>query len=243
MHSKLGSLALTLALGTSLSAFGCKDDEGAKPATDASASSSSTDGGTTSTPTDGAAPVVRADGAAATAADGAVAPRPVDAATTTATDASAAAGTPVGTSNGAFVVYPQTAPATDNPAMTVAGSAEIWDLGTKTRFKLTLTGLKPDTQFGSHVHVAACDDMQAGGHYQHNLRPDAATAFDSEYANDANEVWLDFKSDAMGKASSDVTSNWKLVSSRAKAIIIHVMKTGDGGVGGAKLACVNLKYN
>ncbi len=237
MHSKLGSLTLVLALGAGVSALGCKDDDGAKPPATDGGSSSSSDGSVGGSGGSG--------GPTGTTPDaGTTAPKPVvDAATTTTPvdAAGAAAGTKVGASEGAFVIYPQPMDA-ENPAKTVMGSAEILDLGTKTQFKLKLSGLKPDTQFGSHVHVASCDDNQAGGHYQHNLRPDAAAAFDSEFANATNEVWLDFKSDAMGNATSDVTSNWKLVSSRAKAIIIHVMKTGDGGVGGSKLACVNLKY-
>jgi Cu-Zn family superoxide dismutase len=45
-----------------------------------------------------------------------------------------------------------------------------------------------------------------------------------------NEIWLDFTTDAAGKGMADRTVDFKVRPGEAKAIVIHAMMTGSGGV-------------
>jgi hypothetical protein len=149
----------------------------------------------------------------------------------------------VGTSTGSWSVYDLGA-GMENPATGIGGTVEIRNSGEGSNVKLSVTGVKASREFGAHVHVGACADANmAAGHYQHNMRPADAGATDPAFANNDNEVWLDFTSDASGKASSEKTTTFRLDNTRAKAVIIHTNKTGAGGVAGAKLACIGLQFN
>ncbi len=130
-----------------------------------------------------------------------------------------------------------------NPAMGIMGSVDAFDAGGgKTRFKLTVSGLPANRPFGSHLHILACGDNKAGGHYQHMMFPDGGSATDPAFANVDNEVWLDFTTDAMGNGSAERTVNFRPRAGAAKGIMVHDMRTGDGGVAGAKLACVGMPW-
>jgi hypothetical protein len=134
---------------------------------------------------------------------------------------------------------------TPNPiATTLAGNATAWDMGGKTLLKLEVWGLPPNRAFGSHLHKLACDDMKAGGHYQNNMWPAGSSANDPNYANMENEAWLDFSSDATGKAapSPQAMLNWVPRAGQAKAIVIHQMGTLPGGIAGPKLACLPMTF-
>jgi Cu-Zn family superoxide dismutase len=87
-----------------------------------------------------------------------------------------------------------------------------------------------------------CDNNKAGGHYQHNPFPDGGSATDPTHANSTNEAWLDFTTNASGAGSAEATVNWRPRAGEANAVIIHDMRTGDGGVAGAKLACTNVPF-
>jgi superoxide dismutase, Cu-Zn family len=124
------------------------------------------------------------------------------------------------------------------------GSAAAFELpGDKTRVTLTVSGLAPNTTYGAHLHKLACADMMAGGHYQHApaARSDAS-ATDPLFANPANEVWLDFTTDDTGKGMSERTVNFMVRPGEAKAIVVHAMITGAGGVAGLKLACLPMAF-
>jgi hypothetical protein len=129
---------------------------------------------------------------------------------------------------------------TPNPVSKSASAfAEAFDVDGKLRIELTVEGFPAGRAFGSHLHKLPCDDpMKAGGHYQHMPLPAGGTAMDPAYANATNEAWLDFTTDAMGHAESVVTMSWIPRPGEAKAIIIHNMVTGAGGVAGPKLACL-----
>jgi Cu-Zn family superoxide dismutase len=155
-------------------------------------------------------------------------------------------GTMLAMSTGPWTVY-------DNPFMNAAmpnpipaavtGSATAWDMGGKLKLALTMSGLPADRQFGAHLHKLACDNMQAGGHYQHNPWPDGGMASDPVYANPTNEAWLDFKTNGSGVGSATVMVDWVPRAGGAKAIIVHNMATATspmGGVAGPKLACLPL---
>lgn len=118
-------------------------------------------------------------------------------------------------------------------------AAEAYDVGGKLRLLLVVRGFPSERTFGSHLHRLECSDpSKAGGHYQHMPFPEGGMATDPDYANATNEAWLDFTTDDGGNADSDVTLDWLPRAGEAKAIIIHDRASGEGGVSGAKLACL-----
>lgn len=157
-------------------------------------------------------------------------------------------GTKIGTSEPTWTIYmnpyPMPMETVPNPITAIAGTADVFSIdNTKTQVVLKVSMLPPSRQFGAHVHKLACADMKAGTHYQHQEFPTTSTPTDPMYANDKNEIWLDFKTDSAGNGSATRTVDWALVKERAKAVVVHDMATGAGGVAGAKLACVNLTLN
>jgi Cu-Zn family superoxide dismutase len=156
-------------------------------------------------------------------------------------------GSALAKSTGSWVVYDN--PYGDggaNPAMGIQGTAialprKLADGGAGMEVQLMVSGLTPDRDYGSHIHKAECDAGMAGGHFQHEPAPDGG-ASDPAFANAMNEVWLDFKTDGMGKAMSDVEVDFVPPPGGAKAIIVHDRKTGDGGVAGPKLACLPFAF-
>lgn len=132
---------------------------------------------------------------------------------------------------------------TPNPIpAAAAASATAFDVDGKLHLMLVASGLPASRRFGAHLHKLPCDDAsKAGGHYQHTPAPAGAIPNDPTYANSANEAWLDFTTDATGKGEADVTLPWLPRHGEARAIIIHDMATGSGGVAGPKLACLPLE--
>jgi Cu-Zn family superoxide dismutase len=85
--------------------------------------------------------------------------------------------------------------------------------------------------------------MAAGGHYQDKPAAAAdAAATDPMFGNPMNEVWLDFTTDAAGKGMSERTVDFRIRPGEAKAIVVHAMMTGAGGVAGTKLACLPIAF-
>jgi superoxide dismutase, Cu-Zn family len=167
----------------------------------------------------------------------------------TVVDSSLGVGT-LGNSTGPFVAYPDPfANGTANPAVNIVGSAKADGVaGATLTLTLEVSGMPKNTTFGSHLHKLACTDNKAGGHYQHNPAPnadaggDAGGPADPTYANPSNEAWLDFTTDANGKGLGTTTVSWVPAMANAKAIIVHAMPTGDGGLAGAKLACLPFAF-
>ena len=144
-------------------------------------------------------------------------------------------------SSGAWTVFPQTGGA-PNPAQNIMGSAKAVKTGdAKMRVEMTVMGLPVSTTFGSHIHKLDCATMTAGGHYQHMPSGDAA-ATDPAFGNATNEVWLDFMTDTTGKATVTKEASFIPRAGEAKAIVVHAMATGTGGVAGAKLACLGMAF-
>jgi hypothetical protein len=155
-------------------------------------------------------------------------------------------GKELGASSGNWTVYPYTDPATmmaaESPAKNITGTAQAVESGTgKMQLQLNVSGLPPSRTFGSHLHKLACEDTMAGGHYQHTPAP-AGMANDPMYGNATNEAWLDFTTDAGGKASATAKVDWVPEAAAAKSIVVHAMMTGSGGVAGAKLACLPMAF-
>ncbi|GAA3728500.1 Cu-Zn family superoxide dismutase [Spinactinospora alkalitolerans] len=114
-----------------------------------------------------------------------------------------------------------------------------------TTFRLQVSGLEPDREYGAHVHTEPCGEQpdDSGPHYQDEVDPEQPST-NPEYANPDNEVWLDFTTDAEGNATSDATVNWEPRSDEANSVVIHTEHTmtepGMAGQAGDRLACVNL---
>lgn len=116
---------------------------------------------------------------------------------------------------------------------------------------LSVTGLAPNTTYGSHAHVNPCDKTdgkKAGPHFTYKVDP-TKSLMDPVNANPANEIWLDFTTDAAGKghAKSDVA--WQFSPDpvdRAKSVVIHATATNTGptnsGTAGARLACLTVPF-
>jgi superoxide dismutase, Cu-Zn family len=69
---------------------------------------------------------------------------------------------------------------------------------------------------------------------------------DPRYANPQNEIWLDFKTDAQGNATTATTVPWVFSDRRAASVIIHAEPTqtepGKAGTAGARLACLSFSF-
>jgi len=167
---------------------------------------------------------------------GADASAPADAAA----DAQADAAGLLASNSGPWTVYPNPyGDAGANPAQTIQGSATARAVDGGMQLTLSVSGLPAMRGFGSHLHKLACDNMSAGGHYQHMPAASAdAAVTDPTFANPSNEVWLDFTTDDAGAAMSSSSVSWVPPDGGAAAIVVHDRLTGDGGVAGAKLACL-----
>lgn len=118
--------------------------------------------------------------------------------------------------------------------------------GAGTGFALRVTGLTPDRAYGAHMHTGACGERpdDSGPHYQDQEDPEQPST-DPEYANDANEVWLDFTTDSDGNAGSDADVDWTPRSGEMRSLVLHAEHTrtgaGEAGTAGDRLACVNVE--
>jgi Cu-Zn family superoxide dismutase len=98
------------------------------------------------------------------------------------------------------------------------------DVAPKTEVTLTVEGLKASTAYGVHVHDHSCAfKTPGGGHYE--LDPTAA-------AGQANEIWLNFTSDASGKGTG-TASPAHLARPEAGSIVIHDPDA-------SRVACIDL---
>jgi Cu-Zn family superoxide dismutase len=146
-------------------------------------------------------------------------------------------GTEVATyhSNGTWTVFDTLPDGTPNAdAALVAGIGGNVRVGVRTTanaVSMYVNGLPPWTTFGAHVHMKACADGFAGGHYEDN--PAAGS-------NPDNEVWLDFTTDWNGEAYVVAQHPWLFRAGEAKAVVIHDHETDDHGVAGPKLACTDV---
>jgi Cu-Zn family superoxide dismutase len=130
-----------------------------------------------------------------------------------------------------------------NPASGIQGTATATRTAAGgTHLVLSVSGLPANHAFGSHLHKLACSDMQAGGHYENVPYPADSGANDPAYANPTNELWFDFTTNASGSATATSDVAWIPKAGGAKAIVVHEHTTTDGGVAGAKLACVGIPF-
>jgi Cu-Zn family superoxide dismutase len=115
--------------------------------------------------------------------------------------------------------------------------------GGRTTVTLTVTGLLPNTKYGSHVHTKPCGAKPAdsGPHYQDKKDP-VTPSVDPNYANADNEIWLDFTTDDKGWATSSATVGWEFRKGEANSVVVHASHTstehGKAGTAGDRLACL-----
>jgi hypothetical protein len=93
----------------------------------------------------------------------------------------------------------------------------------KTIVTVSVRGLAASTSYGSHVHMRACADAFAGGHYKDDLAGPASPP---------NEIWPAFSTNAGGIGNGNATAPW-VARPEARSVVIHAP-------GGAKIACADL---
>ena len=94
------------------------------------------------------------------------------------------------------------------------GEATLDVSGDGTEASLTVSGLEPDTDYISHVHVGGCDQPDPGGpHFR----------FDLNGAEEPpNEIHLPFTTDSDGNGETTVTNPGQVPEGGAAAIVIHL---------------------
>jgi superoxide dismutase, Cu-Zn family len=154
------------------------------------------------------------------------------------------------TAQGTFAAAPATPPTYDSTLVPVGATAAVTagEAGTSTNVTLEVTGLQPNRQYGAHAHTKPCggDGKDAGPHFQ--FTPDPVTpSVDPAYANNVNEIWLDFTTDAAGAGRATATVPWVFPADRrAASVIIHAMSTstepGKAGGAGNRAACITVGF-
>jgi Cu-Zn family superoxide dismutase len=119
--------------------------------------------------------------------------------------------------------------------------------GAATSVRLQVSGLLPNRVYGAHVHTKPCGRTPdaSGPHYQDVKDPNQPST-DPAYANPENEVWLDFRTDAQGRATAESRHDWGFRPGEARSVIIHehgtATKPGEAGMAGARLACLTVPF-
>ena len=129
---------------------------------------------------------------------------------------------------------------------TVQGRVSFVQIGDKVRITANVSGLKPNGEFGFHIHEAGdCssgDGMSAKGHFNPYGKPHAGHAAAERHAGDLPSL----KSDAGGNASLSTDLDVITVapgpaSVVGRGLIVHVQpddfKTQPTGNAGARSAC------
>lgn len=106
----------------------------------------------------------------------------------------------------------------------VAGTAVIARSPQGTTITTELTGLLPNVDYISHAHAKACDDDNAGPHYQFEVGGAEVPP---------NEIHLAFTSDNDGNGFM-TAENHQIAGTDAVAFVVHPMEFIDN-----KIACVD----
>ena len=128
----------------------------------------------------------------------------------------------------------------------VGGTVNFVQIGDKVRVTASVSGLKPNGEFGFHIHEAGdCssgDGMSAKGHFNPHSKPHARAGIAERHAGDLPSL----KSDAGGNASLSADLDVITVapgpaSVVGRGLIVHVQpddfKTQPTGNAGARSAC------
>ena len=133
---------------------------------------------------------------------------------------------------------------------TVHGSASFAEMGGKVRVVAKISGLKPNGEFGFHIHeVGDCssgDGMSTKGHFNPYGKPHARAGMSERHAGDLPSL----RSDASGNATVDTDVDVITVSAGPASIvnrglIVHAQaddyKTQPTGNAGARSACAVIR--
>lgn len=128
----------------------------------------------------------------------------------------------------------------------VRGAVTFIEAGARVRVIAAVSGLRPNGEFGFHIHEAGdCssgDGMSAKGHFNPHGKPHAAHTASERHAGDLPSL----KSDAQGSATLNVELDVITVSPGpasvvGRGLIVHVQpddfKTQPTGNAGARSAC------
>ena len=133
---------------------------------------------------------------------------------------------------------------------TVSGTASFVETGGKVRVTASVSGLKPNGEYGFHIHEAGdCssgDGMSTKGHFNPYGKPHAYAGTSERHAGDLPSL----KSDAAGNAS--VTADLDVItvspgpaSVVGRGLIVHAQpddfKTQPTGNAGARSACAVIR--
>ena len=129
---------------------------------------------------------------------------------------------------------------------TVSGSVSFTQMGDKVRVNARVTGLRPNGEYGFHIHEAGdCssgDGMSTKGHFNPYAKPHAHAGTPERHAGDLPSL----KSDAGGNASVSADLDVITVapgpsSVVGRGLIVHAApddyKTQPTGNAGARSAC------
>ena len=129
---------------------------------------------------------------------------------------------------------------------TVHGTVDFAEMGGRVRVVAKITGLKPNSEFGFHIHeVGDCssgDGMSTKGHFNPYGKPHAQAGMSERHAGDLPSL----RSDASGTAVVDtdvdvITVSPGPASIVGRGLIVHAQpddyKTQPTGNAGARVAC------
>jgi superoxide dismutase, Cu-Zn family len=162
----------------------------------------------------------------------------------------AAAAPPLGIAakSGQFQPYSPNTDAVTYDQKMVPPGAKVFTLNLQDTHRtvtvLGLRGLTPSRDYGAHVHTKPCGatPTDAGPHYQNKPDPQQPST-DPMYANNRNEIWLDFTADAQGNGFAVSIVDWRFPSPRRpRSVVIHEHHTHTDGTAGARLACVTAAF-
>jgi Cu-Zn family superoxide dismutase len=129
---------------------------------------------------------------------------------------------------------------------TVSGSATFVQVGDKVRVTASISGLKPNGEYGFHIHEAGdCssgDGMSAKGHFNPQGKPHAHAGTSERHAGDLPSLNSDASGNAALSAELDIiTVTAGPTSIVGRGLIVHIQpddfKTQPTGNAGARTAC------
>ena len=133
---------------------------------------------------------------------------------------------------------------------TVRGTANFAEMGGRVRVTARISGLKPNGEFGFHIHeVGDCssgDGMSTKGHFNPYAKPHSRAGMAERHAGDLPSL----RSDASGNATLDTDVDVITVSPGPASIvdrglIVHAQaddyKTQPTGNAGARSACAVIR--
>jgi len=116
-------------------------------------------------------------------------------------------------------------PASGAPARytDVSGEATLTRSDDGTEVSIQIDGLRPDTDYVSHVHAGSCDQADPGGpHYK----------FDPDGSDEPpNEIHLAFTSNADGAGEAEASNSRRIPDGDAGSVVVHAAEEEMHGEG------------